>query len=149
MTDVRLEGATGDYRFGLASADLTVSHGIAGPYSASLMMSAGTSVGTVPVQHLYYIGGSTTVRGQSIGANLGNAYWFGRAEVGKGLAGRRVLFADFGWAGDREQLSTIYRPIAGAGFGLSFMDGLFRFDVARGIWPEKDWKFTLYMDAKY
>jgi hemolysin activation/secretion protein len=149
LSDLRLDGAGGDFEYGRASLDLTLMQGLFGPYGASLTLGAGTSVGDVPLQHLYYLGGSATVRGQSIGANAGNAYWLTRFEFGKGLAARRVLFADFGWAGDREHLSEVGRPLSGVGVGLSFLDGLMRFDIARGIYPEKQFRFTLYMDSKF
>lgn len=149
LTDLRLEAAAGDFRFGRGSVDLNVGHALVGAYGASLTVSGGSSIGTVPVQHLYYLGGSSTVRGQSAGAMAGNAYWFGRAELGKGLAGRRVIFADLGWAGDRDRFDQVGRPMSGVGVGFSVLDGLFRFDVARGLYPEKQFRVALYMDSKY
>lgn len=149
LADLRLDGATGDFDFARGSLDLNLSHVLVGPYGASFTLSGGSSIGTVPVQHLYFLGGSSTVRGQSAGAMAGNAYWFGRAELGKGLAGRRVLFADLGWAGDRGNMRQVGRPMSGVGVGFSVLDGLFRFDVARGLYPEKQFRITLYMDSKY
>ena len=35
--------------------------------------------------------------------------------------------------------------MSGTGMGLSFLDGLFRFDVARGIYPEKGWRTDLHI----
>ena len=29
------------------------------------------------------------------------------------------------------------------------IDGFFRFDVARGLYPERQFRITLYMDSKY
>jgi hypothetical protein len=40
-------------------------------------------------------------------------------------------------------------PMSGVGTGLSFMDGLFRFDVARGIYPRKQFRVDLYLEAKF
>lgn len=149
QADLRLDGATGTFDFGRGSLDLTVSHVLFGPYSASFTLSGGSSIGTVPVQHQYYIGGSSTVRGQSAGAGSGNAYWFGRAELGQGVAGRRIVFADLGWAGDRDKMGQVGRPMTGVGLGFSVLDGLFRFDVARGLYPERQFRLTLYLDSKY
>jgi hypothetical protein len=149
LSDLRFDGAGGDFEFGRGSLDLTLSHPIAGPYGMSITASGGSSVGDVPLQHLYFLGGSSTVRGQSAGAMWGYAYWMGRAELGRGLAGRRVVFADFGWAGDRDHLSAVGRPMSGVGVGFSMLDGLFRIDVARGLYPEQQFRVTLYMDAKY
>ena len=41
------------------------------------------------------------------------------------------------------------RPASGAGLGWSFMDGLIRLDVAKGIFPSKEWRSALYFDAKF
>ena len=38
---------------------------------------------------------------------------------------------------------------SGAGVGASFMDGLVRFDVARGIYPEKKIRANLYVEARF
>ena len=149
LADVRLDGATGDFDYGRASMDFTVAHGLFAGYGASLTMSGGSSIGSVPVQRLYYLGGSSTVRGESVGTMSGNAYWFGRAELGRGLAARRVLFADIGWAGDRDNLENVGRPMSGVGVGFSVLDGLFRFDIARGLYPEKQFRVTLYLDSRY
>lgn len=89
------------------------------------------------------------MRGASAGALAGNAYWFGRAELGKGVVGRRVVFFDLGWAGDRDHLREVGRPISGVGVGFSAFDGLFRFDVAQGLFPDQQFRVTMYMDAKY
>jgi hypothetical protein len=39
--------------------------------------------------------------------------------------------------------------MSGVGVGFSVLDGLFRFDVARGLYPEKQFRVTLYMDSRY
>jgi hemolysin activation/secretion protein len=62
---------------------------------------------------------------------------------------RPTVFADFGWVGDRTKMADIVRPMAGAGAGLSFLDGLFRFDVARGLYPRKQFRVDLYLEAKF
>ena len=74
------------------------------------------------------------MRGQSPDtAQSGNAFWLTRAELGANDAGMRpAVFADLGWVGDRAKLSEVGRPMSGVGAGVSFLDGLFRFDVARG-----------------
>ena len=46
-------------------------------------------------------------------------------------------------------MSQIVRPMSGAGVGVSFLDGLFRFDVARGIYPLKQFRADLYLEAKF
>jgi hypothetical protein len=65
------------------------------------------------------------------------------------VAARTVLFGDVGWAGDRRNWSTPGRPLSGAGVGYSMLDGLIRFDLARGLFPAKQWRADLYLEAKF
>ena len=62
---------------------------------------------------------------------------------------RPTLFADMGWVGDRTKMSEVGRPMSGVGAGVSFLDGLFRFDVARGLYPLKQFRVDLYLEAKF
>jgi hypothetical protein len=39
--------------------------------------------------------------------------------------------------------------LSGAGIGASFMDGLIRVDVAKGIYPEKSVRTNLYVEARF
>jgi hemolysin activation/secretion protein len=119
--------------------------------AGALTLAGGSSIGGLPSQRLWYLGGSQTVRGQSPDtAQSGNAFWLTRAELGSIDASMRpTLFADLGWVGDRAKLSAIGRPMSGVGAGVSFLDGLFRFDVARGIYPRKQFRVDLYLEAKF
>ena len=107
--------------------------------------------GGVPSQRRWYLGGSQTVRGQSPDtAQSGNAFWLTRLEIGTNNPGvRPAVFGDLGWVGDRSQVRDIVRPMSGVGAGVSFLDGLFRFDVARGIYPRKQYRADLYLEAKF
>jgi hypothetical protein len=154
FSDLRVEGAGGDQSYGRAALDLTVSHPLGRAlhrdFSAAVTAGAGTSAGALPVQRNWYLGGTNSVRGQPAGAMAGDSYWLTRTEVGYGSAGfRRMLFADIGWAGDRHDWANIGRPASGAGLGFSFMDGLIRTDIARGIYPTKQWHSALYFEARY
>ena len=150
ITDLRAEAATGDSSYGRAALDLTVSHGL-GALAGALTVSGGSSIGALPAQRLWYLGGSQTVRGQSPDvAQSGNAFWMTRVELGSNDVGARPsVFADLGWAGDRTKMSEVGRPLSGVGAGMSFLDGLFRFDVARGIYPRKQYRVDLYLEAKF
>jgi len=147
---LRGEGATGSFDYGRAMLDATVSRGLIKGIDAALTVGGGSSVGELPVQRLWYLGGSQTVRGQAAGAQFGDAFWMGRIEFGTARAGfRPVVFYDVGWAGDRRDFSAPGRPMSGAGAGASLMDGLIRFDVARGIYPGKKIRANLYIEARF
>jgi hypothetical protein len=154
FTDARAEAAGGDFDYSRGLVDMTVSHGLGRAATVALTGTAGTVGGRPPAQRLFYIGGPQTVRGQyasptAIG-HVGNSYWFSRLELGSSFAGARpVIFGDLGWAGDRKDWSKPGRPLSGAGVGASFMDGLFRFDLSRGIYPSKRTRFDAYIEARF
>ena len=155
----RLEGAymadaatLQDDFYGRAVFDNTLSRPFGG-FSISLTGAGGWSAGSLPIQRAFYVGGLHTVRGQRarLGAGrVGDAFWFGRAELGRSsMALRPAIFHDAGWAGPREDVGGGYRPMSGAGFGLSLLDGLVRMDLSRGIRPEKNWRFDAYLGARF
>ena len=150
FTDARLESAWADTgAYGRGALDVTASHGI-GNGAAALTLAVGSSVGVMPMQRFWFLGGTQTVRGQRPGLETGNAFWLGRAEVAQGVGVvRPVVFADLGWAGDRNSWGKIGLPMSGAGAGMSIMDGLIRFDVARGINPERNWRVDTYIEARF
>jgi hypothetical protein len=132
--------------------DGTVSRPFGG-YALAITGAGGASGGDVPVQRAFYIGGLHTVRGQfahpSGEGRVGDTVWMGRAELGSSVrALRPSLFYDLGWAGLRDDLAR-GKPLSGAGMGLSFLDGVFRLDVARGIYPEKGWRTDLHIGARF
>ncbi len=151
FTDFRMEGARGDSSsFGRFAVDFTGSHGIGEAGAMALTVGAGTSVGHLTPQRMWYLGGSQSVRGQRPGRAVGDAFWLARAEIARGMGTvRPVIFSDFGWAGDRTNWSKIGLPLSGAGAGLSIMDGLIRFDVARGINPDRQWRVDTYIEARF
>jgi hypothetical protein len=71
-------------------------------------------------------------------------------ELGTSRVGARgIVFGDIGWAGSRDNFAHPGRPLSGAGVGASFMDGLFRIDVAKGIYPEKSIRTNLYVESRF
>jgi len=160
LSDVRVEAATALAkddsiwnRYVRGGGDFTLSHGLPTKLIGAVTLSGGTSAGQVPVQRLWYLGGAQTVRGQRPDtAASGNAYWLTRTELAYDAGGYRPsLFADIGWTGDRERLyrNDVGRPMSGVGVGSSLMDGLIRFDVARGLYPQKRWRVDLYVEARF
>lgn len=147
---VKVEGAAGDFDYARGMFDATVTYGLGRLFDGAITLGAGTSGGTVPIQRLWYLGGTQTVRGQRAGAAIGDSYWLTRAELGSSFVGARpVIFGDLGWAGSRDEWKNPGRPLIGVGAGVSFMDGLVRFDVARGIYPEKKIRTNLYVEARF
>lgn len=150
FSDVRIEAAAGTFDYTRAMADLTVTHPFAGLLNGALTVSGGTSAGSVPTQRLWYLGGTSTVRGQDVGVAVGDAYWLTRLELGMGaVIARPVIFGDLGWAGDRRNWNQGVVPVSGAGVGASFMDGLVRMDLAKGIRPRGGVRASLYLDARF
>ena len=149
-TDLRAEAAGGSFNYARGLAEMTVSRPLFWRLSFSQTVSAGAATDSVPLQRQFYMGGLRTVRGQVAGANIGNTYWLSRSELGLGsAAARRTLFLDLGWAGARENFSTPGRPLAGWGLGSSFVDGLIRIDVSRGIYPRKGNRFDISLGARF
>jgi len=151
FTDLRLEAAGGDSTYGRAAVDVTLSSRLIGRFDGALTLSSGTSVGHLPPQRRWFLGGTETIRGQRADTTYsGNAFWMARAELARVYTGfRTALFGDLGWVGDREQLGEVGRPLTGVGIGWSAFDGLLRFDIARGIYPREQTRFALYLGARF
>ena len=145
--EVAGEGATGDYDFGRGSALIRGLITPSGPIAFAVSAAAGTSAGTVPVQGRFFLGGPATLRGYDGGVLSGSAFWSGRVEVANSLPAARVsLFSDIGWAGDRAAFGN-GKPLLSAGVGASFLDGLVRMDLSRGLRGPKGWRFDFYLDG--
>ncbi len=157
FSDLRLEGGwfspasdvSGARGFGRAALDVTLSRGLGERAAAALTLGAGVTH-EAPLQRQFILGGVETVRGQRPGAAMGESYWLSRLELGRGTpAGRLVAFADVGWAGPRSMWTRPGRVLSGAGLGLSFMDGLMRLDLARGIHPSRGYRLEMYLDSRF
>lgn len=146
LTSVRGEGGTGTVTYGRAALDLQVTRPFS-RVSTALTTSVGSSVGDLPPQRSWFLGGLRTVRGLPPGSAFGDAYWFARAEVGTRFGFvRPVIFTDAGWAGSRDAFGQ-GRMLRGAGGGLSVLDGIFRLDVARNLARGGGWRTDLYFEA--
>jgi hypothetical protein len=152
FNDLRLEAAHGDTgTYGRAALDVTASRGI-GNGAVALTVAGGTSVGVLPIQRNWFLGGTHTVRGLRPGTGVGDAFWLARAEAGYGFSAvRPVIFGDIGWAGDRASWSDVGTPLSGVGAGFSILDGLVRFDVARGLQPagQRGWRVDAYLEGRF
>lgn len=81
-------------------------------------------------QSAFRLGGLKTVRGFNYGTYTGQAFWSAQGDWTP-LKGdvRPVLFVDVGQAGDLDDVFA-QRPLVGAGVGLSFFNGILRFDFS-------------------
>ncbi len=147
--DVRAEAATGGFDYVRGLAEGTISRGL-GSLAASLTAAAGTSGGTLPAQRHFFLGGLQTIRGQTAGSGYGESFWMGRLEIGSNSAAAKpVIFGDIGWAGPRDGWTEVGRPMSGVGIGASFLDGMIRADLARGIHPRWQTRLDVYLEARF
>lgn len=136
-------------RYGRFLADAMVSRGI-GPVAVAVNAVAGTSIGRLPAQRAFFVGGLQSVRGLPAGTAVGDAMWLVRSELGANVAAvRPVLFTDVGWAGPRAEWRTPAMTLRGAGVGVSVLDGLIRMDLSRGIAPVRQTRFDLSIEARF
>jgi hypothetical protein len=140
------EAGTGTFQYARASVEGTVTRQVS-RFSTALTGAIGSSLGKVPRQRGWFLGGVRTVRGQIAGTQDGDAFWLARAEVGtKQGFFRPVGFFDIGWAGSRDAFSKA-QPQRGAGVGFGVLDGLIRVDFSRGLYPLKQWRTDFYLSA--
>jgi hypothetical protein len=150
-TDMRAEAATGTFDYTRGALDVNVSRYLFANIGVSLTGGAGTSGGTLSPQRAWHVGGTNTVRGFRPDALAGDSYWLARAELAflGGTVLKPVAFYDAGWAGPRSEWQTSKGNVRGAGVGLSFLDGLARIDLARGVEPRTVWRAHLYVEAAF
>ncbi|WP_310568863.1 hypothetical protein [Gemmatimonas sp.] len=140
------EAGTGTFQYARASVEGTVTRPVS-RFSTALTGAIGSSLGDVPRQRGWFLGGVRTVRGQIAGTQDGDAFWLARAEVGtKQGFFRPVGFFDIGWAGSRDAFGKT-QPQRGAGVGVGLLDGLIRVDFSRGLYPLKQWRTDFYLSA--
>jgi hypothetical protein len=148
--DLRAEAAAGTFDYTRGAADFTASRNLFRDVGLALTAGGGTSGGTLPPQRAWFLGGTHTVRGFPPGTMTGDSYWLARAELALGGSViRPIVFYDAGWAGARSEWSRSAGNVRGAGAGLSFLDGLARIDVARGVDPRTVWRAHLYVEAAF
>lgn len=146
-SELAADGSLGTFRFARLALTTRQTARLPAGLLVGIEAAAGTSVGAVPVQSLWYLGGPTTLRGYDGLALAGEAFWRGRVELANGAPVPRVaLFSDFGWAGARPQYFHA-RPLVSVGAGLSLLDGLLRADLARALRRSPGWRADMYVDA--
>jgi len=148
-TIARGEAAGGETSYGRGLVEMSLSHGLGESAQMLIAGSAGSSLGDVPVQRLFYIGGAQSVHGHAAGDMAGDAFWTGHVELSKGGPFvRPTIFADIGWAGPRGDWVTSPTTIRGAGFGFALFDGFVKLDLSRGLESRSRWRGDLYVDIR-
>jgi hypothetical protein len=144
--ELELHGEAGDFTFARPALRLRAAVPLLPRVSLGTELAGGGSFGEMPAQRLWQLGGVSTLRGYDGGVARGNTYWRGRAELGVGLTFARVMgFADAGWAGTRSDARR-GRALTSAGLGLSMLDGLVRFDLARATHTGA-WKIHMHFNS--
>lgn len=145
--DLYSNGGIGTEKFARSALTLRASFPLLSSVSGALEASAGLTSKDAPLQHRWYLGGANSLRGYAGSVISGEAFWRGRAEIGYGMPAIKLVgFSDVGWAGTRDQYD-VGKPLLSAGVGASMLDGIVRFDVARGLREPKGWSAMLYFDA--
>jgi hypothetical protein len=146
---LRGEGAGGELDYGRASVDLRLARRLGGWGLGAVTAAAGSSVGDLPPQRAWYLGGPQTVHAHLPGTASGDAFWMARAEFTKGFPLLRpIIFGDVGWAGDRRTWQSAQERLIAAGFGVAAFDGLIRVDVSRALDASKRWSFDIYLEVR-
>lgn len=149
----RVADSASNSGYGRVMLDGTLTRNV-GALAVAFTGAVGASAGRLPVQRAFYIGGLQTVRGQAPQADAvghaGDSFWLRRAEAGpKWRALRPTLFYDIGWAGPRPEFIHSTHPLSGAGVGLALLDGLLKFDAARGLERGQSWRLDLSFGARF
>jgi hypothetical protein len=93
-------------------------------------------------QLLARVGGPQTVRGHLYGAKVGREFWAAQFDMAltRNPIVAPVVFADVG--------DTFHsRPLVGVGGGLSFLNGVVRLNLSKGLNPGTDLRFDLLFQA--
>lgn len=145
--DIALRGEVGDFEFGAAEATVRSAFQLSSRYRLGLEAAVGAAWGDVPVQRLWYLGGSRSLRGYEGSTTFGSTFGRARVELARIFPVVSVsAFGDAGWAGERGDFrggDILYS----AGIGGSVLDGLIRIDVARALEAPTGWRLELYLDA--
>jgi hypothetical protein len=145
--ELLVQGETGDYDLARASLTLRGAAQLARGVRIGVEAAAGSSVGDVTPQRMFYLGGASTLRGYDASTVAGNSMARGRLELARTTSfGALAVFSDWGWAGDREDIRMADQRWA-IGAGASLLDGLIRLDLAHGLRSPRGWRLDLHLDS--
>ncbi len=146
---VRAEAGWGDLSYQRAFSSVALTSPLFAGLAGAVEVGGGYTWGAAPPQRQFYIGGPRSLRGFRPGDVAGESFWMARAEIANELpAARTALFIDTGWAGPRDEL-RFDDPRVSAGVGLSLLDGIVRFDLARVLRGGNDFFLHAYLDGLF
>jgi hypothetical protein len=143
------QGGTGDRDYARASVALRGALPLfRGRLSVGAEVAAGESWGEPTLQRSWFLGGSHTLRGYDPSALVGPAFARTRVEVARKVQALGLsLFGDGAWAGERLGDFRERDALFSVGAGITLLDGILRFDVARGVRNPTGWRVHMYLDG--
>jgi len=110
--------------------------------TGTVTLRAGVGQGDALPQHTFRLGGPHTVRGYEYGVRSGREFWSAQLDfaVARSNFWAPVVFID---AGD----TFTSDPLVGGGVGLSLINGMIRFNLAKGLRPTNGVRFDLAFSA--
>ena len=110
--------------------------------TGTLTLRAGVVFGDSVPQHVFRVGGPRTVRGYEYGSRLGRNFWAAQLDYAilRSAFWSPVIFADVGDTFTSD-------PMVSAGVGISFINGLLRFNLSKGLNPSNSVRFDLAFNA--
>lgn len=146
---LKAEAAGGAMEYGRGAVEFRLARGLGRGTLGSITAATGGSVGELPAQRHFYLGGPQAIHAHRAGSPSGDAFWMGRAELTKGFPLiRPIIFGDVGWAGDRRSWRTSQQRAIAAGFGAAALDGMLRFDISRAMDSSKRWSFDIFIEVR-
>lgn len=151
---VSVEGAAGTAEYARADLLGSLDIPIFSDTRISLEAGIGTSLGDLPRQRLWYLGGLSTLRGVPPRALGGNKFFRVRGEVARSFSfGDVSLFSDGGWAPYSGTLGwDTDEPLFSIGSGLAVLDRLIHLDASwnlgdPGVFTGGRFRFHTYLDT--
>ena len=139
----------GDLEQRLASLTGRMALPLPGDWRVGLAAGGGVAADGVSPQRSFAVGGPGNLRGYDPRALVGPCAFHTRAEVQRRFAfGGLAAFSDAAWAGTCADLDPS-DALRSLGVGLSLVDGLIRFDVARALDGGRGIRLDLYLDGLF
>ncbi|MEX2465868.1 MAG: hypothetical protein WD995_03095 [Gemmatimonadota bacterium] len=137
----------GDLEHAIASLTGRFVLPLPGDLRMGLLAGGGVATSDVSPQRALSVGGPRTLRGYAPRTLVGPCQARTRVEVQRAFSfGGISVFSDAAWAGACDAL-TPSAAMRSAGLGLSLVDGLLRFDLARGFDGPASTRLDVYLDG--